>query len=57
MPYHFIAEGRNISNPVEIAKAFCTYFTDIDSKLASEIDPPNKTYDKIVQTYADLINK
>ena len=37
-------ENKTITNPVEMANTFNTYFSAIGSKLASKIDKPSNNY-------------
>ena len=40
----FKYENKILSNPNEIANAFCDYFTNIGPNLSKQIPKPNKTY-------------
>ena len=44
LPSSFKSEGKMITDPVEIATKFCTYFTNIGPNLAKAIPDVNSTF-------------
>ena len=53
-PSTFRVADREISDPVEIANAFCDYFTNLGSSFAEKIPTSNKPFSSFLKS--DVVN-